>query len=326
MKKIWLISALAVFAVILTGCMFAATGEELLGDGPKPIMVDVMLQESEGMTVTGQNPVLVEAGSDVSFAVEIQDGYKFESVGQGAVYEDGVVTLQNVRFPTTVELQTRVLHDYAFRLNNNVWQGTVEANVTSGNVKEDALITLKATPVNGLVFLGYTRDDFITRGGTVVSTSTEYTFTMTEDVTLYTNYYNVGNGSLLVYDSNGGKESLQYAIISDSSPYICPNAMALKGQITRDGYVLCGYNTKADGSGDYYAPGWSVIMPEGDGVAMTLYAQWLPETEKEAFTYKIVDGKTVTITGYEGDHETVVIPETIEDLPVTEIAMREFIN
>jgi len=67
-------------------------------------------------------------------------------------------------------------------------------------------------------------------------------------------------------------------------------------------------------------------MPEGDGVALTLYAQWLPETEKEAFTYEIVDGKTVTITGYEGDHETVVIPETIEGLPVTEIAMRTFIN
>jgi hypothetical protein len=58
---------------------------------------------------------------------------------------------------------------------------------------------------------------------------------------------------------------------------------------------------------------------------MTLYAQWMPVTEQEAFTYT-VSNKQVTITHYKGDHETVVIPETIDGMPVVKIAAHAFLN
>ena len=61
------------------------------------------------MTVVGENPIRVEAGEDVSFAVEIQDCYKIEEIGQGAIYDNGTVTLQAVKFPTTIEIETRKL-------------------------------------------------------------------------------------------------------------------------------------------------------------------------------------------------------------------------
>jgi len=323
MKKIWLLLMLTLCAaLLLSGCeMPEGVGEP---DETKPAMtVDVMLQENEGIVITGQNPVSVEAGADVSFDVEIRDGYKLEELGQDAVYEDGKIMLSNVRFPTTIEVETRVLKDLSVKVNNNSWQGTLTSNVDLDSVKEDTEVTLSVETSKGVIFLGYSVGASRVNGGTIVSTSPEYTFTMTESVELYTNYY-LGTGSLVIYDSNGGKEPQQYYVFAESSPYIGPNALANKGQFTRDGYVLCGYNTKPDGSGTYYGTGWSVIMPK-DSSSLTLYAQWMPVTEQEAFTYTVAN-KQVTITGYKGTHETVVIPETIDGLPVVNIAANAFIN
>jgi len=325
MKKIWLLLMIAVLAaMILTGCMPEDLSINPDVENAKPaIMVDVMLQESEGMTVTGDNPIRIEAGSDASFTVQVADGYKIEEIGQGAVYEDGKITLPAVKFPTTIEVETRVLNDLNVTLHNNPWQGTVTSNVTLGTVKEDTLVTISVESSKGVIFLGYSVGDTRVNGGTIVSTSPEYTFTATEDMEIYTNYF-LGSGRLVIYDSNGGNESQQYYVFADSSPYIGPNALANKGQFTRDGYVLYGYNTKPDGSGTYYGTGWSVVMPD-NAPTMTLYAQWLPVTEKEAFTYKAAGGQ-IMITKYNGTHETVVIPETIDGLPVTRIAANAFVN
>jgi hypothetical protein len=329
MKKISLILLLLLPAVlILTGCAMLEgliPVEELVDIIKPPMTVDVMLQENEGIVIKGENPVTVKPGEDASFTVEIRDGYKLEGLGYGAVYEDGVITLSNVRFPTTVEVETRVLNDLTVKINNNAWQGEIASNVELGTVREDTEVTLKVTPSEGLIFLGYSVDATRSNGGTIVCAATEYTFTLTEDTVLYTNYYNVGSGRLVIYDGNGAKEGNQYYVFSDSSPYIGPNALANKGQFTREGYVLYGYNTEADGSGTYYGTGWSVILPEDPDVAMTLYAQWMPVTEQEAFTYT-VSNKQVTITHYKGEHETVVIPETIDGIPVVKIAAHAFLN
>ena len=334
MKKIWLVLALAVCTVmLLTGCM----AEDLLGDfagdffkddtsesTKSPIMVDVMLQEAEGLTVTGENPIRVEAGSDVSFAVQLRDGYKIEEIGQGAVYADGMITLPAVKFPTTIEVHTRTLQqDLEVKVLNNSWQGTLTSNVDLSSVEEDTEVTLSVAPSKGVIFLGYSIGASRANGGTIVSGALDYTFTMKENVEIYTNYF-LGSGRLVIYDSNGGKESQQYYVFSDSSPFICPNTLANKGQFTRDGYVLYGYNTEPDGSGTYYGTGWSVPMPE-NASSMTLYAQWMPVTEKEAFTYTVANNQ-VTITQYNGTHETVVIPETIDGMPVVRIAANAFLN
>ena len=328
MKKIWLTCIFILSAILLlTGCAMleGLIPLEDLPDVIKPPMtVDVMLQEAEGLTIVGENPVRVKAGSDVSFTVELQDGYKIEGVGQGATYDNGVVTLQAVRFPTTIELYTRtLLQGLEIDIHNNDWQGKITSNVALDAVEEDTEVTLSVEPANNVIFLGYSVGGTWTNGGKIVSSSTDYTFTMKENVELYTNYY-LGSGRLIIYNSNGGKQSNQYYVFSDTSPFIGPNALANKGQFTREGYVLYGYNTEPDGSGTYYGPGWSVIMPK-DATSMMLYAQWMPVTEKEAFTYTVANNQ-VTITKYSGTHETVVIPETIDGVPVTRIASQAFVN
>lgn len=321
MKKVWLAMLLSA-VVILVGCA-ALEGVDTPDATKPPMTVDVMLQENEGITILGENPVAVPVGGDASFAVQLRDGYKIAQLGQGAVYEDGVVTLTGVKFPTTVQIATRKRNDLTVSVNNDEKQGQITSNVTMGTVLEDTEVKLQVTPEDNLVFLGYSVGESYFNGGTIVCTSAEYTFTVTENTVVYTNYYKVGSGRLVVYEGNGAKEGTQYYVFSDKSPYIGPNALANKGQFTREGYVLCGYNTKADGSGTYYGPGWSVILPEDSKAPFTLYAQWMQVTEKEAFTYTVAD-KKVTITGYQGDHETVVVPETIDAMPVVKIAPNAF--
>lgn len=295
-------------------------------EDPVPMTVSVMLQEAEGITITGQNPIRVEAGSDASFTVEVSDGYKIAALSEGATYENGVVTVSDVKFPTTVELETRTLENYLMTVSNNTWQGKVTSSVAGGKHKEDTEITLHVEPVDGMVFLGYSVGATLAGGADIVCTTADYTFALTENVEIYTNYYNVGDGRLIVYDSNGGDQARQYDVFSNSSRYLCPHALINTDYFTREGYVLYGYNTEADGSGTYYGPGWNIVMPDDPDELVTLYAQWLPATAKESFTYDVTSKGTVTIKGYHGDDETVVIPETIDGYPVTTVSTGAFKN
>ena len=313
--------------LLLTGCLGIA--DHVIDENQEhpPMMVSVMLQDAEGMTVKGQNPVLVEVGTNASFDVELTTGYKIDSLSHGAVYENGTVTLNEVKYPTTVEVGTRPIRKYMMTVTNNAEMGKIRSSVAGGMVKEDTEITLSVSPAEGVVFLGYTVGASAAAGADIVCTTPEYTFSLAENTEVFTNYYNVGDGRLIIYDSNGGDQAHQYDAFSNSSHYICPHALINTKYFTREGYVLYGYNTKADGSGTYYGPGWNIIMPEDASVPVTLYAQWFPATEKEAFTYEVNSTKkTITITGYQGNHEMVVIPETIDGYPVTSVSKGTFTN
>lgn len=322
-----LLTLLLCGVIFLAGCMGVA---DVIGDvleDPEPLMVSVMLQEAEGVTITGENPVTVEAGGNASFAVTLADMYKIDTLSDGATYEDGVITLEDVRFPTTVEMKTRSLKKFLMTVSNDAEQGKIRSSIGGGNVLEDTEITLQVTPAEGVVFLGYSFGTTAAKGAEIVCTTEEYTFRLQEEVEIFTNYYHVGDGRLIIYDSNGGDQPKQYDTFSNASHYICPHALINTDYFTRDGYVLYGYNTEADGSGTFYGPGWNIIMPKDPQDVVTLYAQWFPVTEKEAFTYEVnATKKTVTITGYRGDHEMVVIPETIDGYPVTSVSKGAFTN
>ena len=328
MRKFLLLLTIVLIGVCaLSGCAAAITSIGDEGIKLPPMTVKVMLQEAEGVTVKGQNPVRVEVGSPVSFEVEVAQGYKVDSLSKGATYADGVITLDEVWYPTTVEVKTRTLRTFLMTVTNDTALGRIKSSVSGGNVKEDTEITLQVTPNEGVVFLGYSVGTTLAKGAEIVCPTTEYTFQMSETVEVFTNYYNVGDGRLIVYDSNGGDQPRQYDTFSNSSHYICPHALINTDYFTREGYVLYGYNTEADGSGTYYGPGWNIIMPDDPDELVTLYAQWMPVTEKEAFTYDINESKkTVTITKYSGDHEIVVIPETIDGYPVTTVNKGAFTN
>jgi len=321
MKKRTLFFLVFILALCAAGCMH--------GSGPdsgRDLSLVVMLTEGEGYTVTSQNPVRVQPGGTATFEVEVDPTYIIDSVDRGAVYEDGKIMLENVNYPTTIRVSSRPRELYTYVVTNDSRYGAVSSSEASQTVYEGTEITLTVTPKEGAMFLGFSVGGLLRKGGTIVSYATEYTFTITKSIRLYTNYAQEGS-KIIIYRANGGRvpnSSLDSIFVEvANSHYICPNTLYDGGNFVREGYVLYGYNTEPDGSGRYYGLGWNIVMPE-TGIE-TLYAQWLKETEPEKFKYTISGGK-VQITGYTGDDDVVVIPEYIGGNPVTSIASKAFSN
>lgn len=138
---------------------------------------------------------------------------------------------------------------------------------------------------------------------------------------------------LVIYNANGGEVNAAdtrsitvngggvLTELSSSEFYICPNALPDKGYLSRKGYVLLGYSTKPDGSGEFYGCGWNIIMPP-DRV-IELYAVWVPESAAGDFTFKLSDGKA-TVTNYSGNDDFVVIPLMYNGFEVTAVAAGAF--
>lgn len=90
-----LISIIAAVAFILCGKSEAKAADDYT--------LRVMLKTGEGVICTSQNPVDVFPGSDVSFNVSFDENYNpsYLSLSAGE-YENGVITVKNVRYPMTV--------------------------------------------------------------------------------------------------------------------------------------------------------------------------------------------------------------------------------
>ena len=123
----------------------------------------------------------------------------------------------------------------------------------------------------------------------------------------------------ITYDPNGGIGD-RSTVTYDTSVHTRPNTAIGTDVYTRDGHTLIGWNTASDGIGEAVGLGSRITVPES---GLTLYAQWASWTDASQFTWETVsDG--IRITGYLGNDEQVVIPETLEDLPVTVIASGAF--
>ncbi len=89
------------------------------------------------------------------------------------------------------------------------------------------------------------------------------------------------------FDANGGNGTMDAQVFEHSTAQtLTPNSFAV------DGYVIGGWNTKADGSDISYSDKQSVTFtPTNDGDVVTLYAQWNPK--QYTVTYK-ADGETIS--------------------------------
>ncbi len=334
--KVFAIVAAAVAVLALAGCSFII-GNTSGGEEPpaEQRTVKVMLGEGEGFVISGDNPKTVAPGETVSFDVKINDDYILDEVSGGATYDasSGRLVLSNVQYPTTLKLKLHPKYSYSLSLFCDEKAGSVSHNAGSSNIREGSQVTVTATPAENATFLGFSSGDYIDKGGKLLGYATSYTFTMSENVTIYANYQikmpdapTIAEiGDTVIYHANGGTvkgstlETVTVKLVK--SNYICPNALISNGTFVRDGYVLAGYNTKPDGSGKFYAPGWNIIL--SDKNAAVLYAQWLPETPASDFQY-VNGGSSITITKYNGNDDIVVIPEKIGGLPVTAIHSNTF--
>lgn len=129
----------------------------------------------------------------------------------------------------------------------------------------------------------------------------------------------------ITYHANGGtpihNAEDQITESYSLSNHSRPNTDTGTDLFAREGYTLTCWNTEPDGSGVQVGLGSRVTVSSG---SLDLYAQWEKWSDAEDFLYTV--GESVTITGYTGSAEQLVIPEWIGGLEVTAIAAGAFRN
>ena len=127
--------------------------------------------------------------------------------------------------------------------------------------------------------------------------------------------------STITYEPNGGTGDVLVKTY-DRTEHLRPNTETGQGMFQREGHTLVCWNTEPDGSGVRVGLGSRVTVED----SLTLYAQWAPWTEGSAFSYSATPYGTVSITNYQGDHETLVIPAELDGRPVANIYAQVFEN
>lgn len=124
--------------------------------------------------------------------------------------------------------------------------------------------------------------------------------------------YYANGGSRL--DGGDAKQPVAVPVIKS---HLRVNTSIGTNLFAREGYTQIGWNTKADGSGDFIGLGSRVAYTQG----LQLYAVWSAWTAESDFSYEI-SGNCVVITGYHGMASVVSIPGEIAGYPV--IAIEEY--
>ena len=99
-------------------------------------------------------------------------------------------------------------------------------------------------------------------------------------------------GAEISYHLNGGEfisgiDYEKYTIAYKLSKHIHPNTSIGTDIVTRDGYVLIGWNTELDGSGTHIGLGSKAPIVKGE--RLTLYAEWERWTDASSFEYGVID-------------------------------------
>lgn len=194
--------------------------------------------------------------------------------------------------------------------NNGQW-------VTPGN---DAVFTLtfdRGIALSGTDYEGQTR--MAVSGRTVTLTLENVRYPTRIKLRLSYDYAQItyhANGGVPLY-STEDQTTISYAL----DVHTRPNTDIGTDMFAREGHTLLCWNTEPDGAGTRVGLGSRVTVPEG---SLDLYAQWAKWSDPADFTYVIEE--TVTITGYSGNSDPIVIPEIIDRLEVTAIAAGAFQN
>ena len=323
--------------------------------------VRVMVTESEGITVEGQNPKDVPVGSDVTFDVKINTGYVFDGVSVGEYdLENGKLTVKGVERRTRVKFEiANVGYDSSARYVYIFKGGDGDTTSVTSHQRINAgtRITVSAG-ANDKRFVGWSFGDSYENGADIVSYDRTFTFRLAPEftsngsLTVYPNYI---ESNVFYYDSLGGKinkssynlesnnyykcevdgDRIRFTMLEKYFEYAeCATLFYDDGTFSRDGYVLKEYNTKPDGSGDSYSLGSKYYPGEGE----TIYCIWEPVASQTDFLWREISmpkpssakyadrwyTEGVEIFEYSGGGDKLTVPEYIDGKPVISIAQGTF--
>lgn len=199
--------------------------------------------------------------------------------------------------PAVGACETSAANVYMLKVNSSTG-GTVNGGTVYGDAyASGANVTLTAIPDNGMKFTGW---DYVLGGSGVASTSSPYSLTVTQDITLEP-VFEVDTGFTITYVGNGNDGGTT----PSSQNYAGGSAiLSGHGSLSKTGYVFGGWNTRDNGSGTGYVAGASYST----AVNLTLYAQWVidPDIGAVAAVKDLVSATAYTMTQAAASDEAAV--------------------
>ena len=126
----------------------------------------------------------------------------------------------------------------------------------------------------------------------------------------------------VTYDANGGTPLAGGSAVQTlpaPTSHLRANTARGAEMFAREGYVLRGWNTEADGTGTHIGIGSRTDYAEG----LTLYAEWAEANAEADFIWEEQAGGAC-ITGFTGEGGILTVPERLGGLPVRRIAPYAF--
>ena len=308
----------------------------------------VALSVDEGAIVVGEPILYVKEGESATFTIKLKSGYAFLSC-TGGTYDpaDNTLTVENVNRNISLTLKTKEFEDtseytYYFRGKDGDSTSIADGSIIRGGSE----LTLSANN-DDMPFVGWSYGYYLEDGGELISKDRKITITLSEQYSLegaiiriYANYLDIGT---ITYYANGGTIAADTPNATDNKYYktkISAGTLHVQyssvytdkvksaslfyddGTFYRDGYVLKEYNTLPDGTGESYTLGAKMSF-----AIDRLYCIWSEVTPKEQFTFEEISlpmpagvnstkaphwmSEGVMITSYNGDDDTVTIPEYV---------------
>lgn len=145
--------------------------------------------------------------------------------------------------------------------------------------------------------------------------SASYTLDCYDEIYTITYYPNGGEYLDIGYSETPYQERYSY------KNRLRPNTDIGTNHLKRDGYILNGWNTHADGTGERVGLGSRVSM--NNDKTLNLYAIWEKESSLNDFVFhKESDG--FSVNKYQGHESKVVVPSTYQNKPVVGINKEAF--
>lgn len=271
-----------------------------------PLSYTVRVPEGAHYTVSGDTEKQVNWGKTTSFTVTPEKGYYISAVSAGSYNaQTGKLTVTNVKDDITITVTVAERDGWAVSVTGSGFT----ADKTAQSVKHGGTATFVLTADAYHYIMGVSEGVYDPAAGTLTVEN------VTDDITVSV----VVEAAKIVYHVNDGTDTTK-TDYPDFTFYACPNTRWDNGTLSRSGYALVAYNTKADGTGESYSLGSKVYYDPAQP-QLDLYCVWLAETPASEF-----DVSGGTITGYRGSASTVVIPTRINGTTITAIAAGAFSN
>lgn len=343
-----------VLILVMTFALISLSACGNKSEAPDNYNVRIMLRPCEGIEISGENIADIEAGRGHSFSVSIEEGYVYLGSTGGAVFDEerGKLRLTDVIAPTTVDMIVAKEED-VIRLDIRSTHPRCEVSASQTLLPSPGRVRLTAAESGSLEFVGWSENGFIEDGGELISPLPDYSLELNESKTVYANFSGFSEYTI-TYHLMGGKTADGSEELSVAKPFSdifsMQQTLESNGSFTKDGYSAVGYSTDPCELSDYESandiPGFSNMggICSVEGETLDLYVVWAKETAAKEFTYekkkisyisdsayswgklnqrkKSEDG--IEITDYTGSDGLVVIPESIEGLPVLAVAQNAF--